>query len=154
MSSGNFEPIVLRSVKLPYIVFAVLFVPMLALGAFVVLTKGQPVGLFIPAAMFAYIYAFLASLKLTLTDDRIVFRVWWWSKEMPISSIRSIEHPKYGLQRTLKWDIRSVDGKSFVARIATFDGHALRAFLQALAQKNPNAKISVISFASKHAHPR
>lgn len=138
--------IIVKSSKAPYVVFSIIMTPLIVLSVYVALKTRIPVNYLCPLiaiAMLLLILYYLSSLKLCMTDDQIVYGVLWGSRQVPISSVRSIERVRSRLGGGATWVVKCVDGNALLVNITNFKTADLHDFTRMLTLKKPEISVRI-----------
>jgi hypothetical protein len=83
-------------------------------------------------------YYFLYSLRRVLTDDRIIYRITWRSKEIPLSTIKSIEWGPRSFGAKVRWAVHSHENpEPIILNVNSFDRRELKNFVEVLSERRP-----------------
>jgi hypothetical protein len=141
------DVIIIRARKQPYVGFAVILGPIIALTVYAAIRSGVMSTLIFTAVstlVLFLIYLYLSTFKLMLTESAIVYKQLWQTKKIPINSVASLEPgPKlFGVQGW--WAIHLRTGEEPINfNIANFSGSELKRFTAALLKVNPTIRILV-----------
>jgi hypothetical protein len=92
----------------------------------------------IMVGMLAWEYYFLYSLRLILTDDRIIYQIKWRSKEIPLSTVKSIEWGPRLFGAKVRWAVHSHDSpEPIILNVNSFDRRELKNFAKVLSERYP-----------------
>lgn len=140
--------VVVRSRRQPYIVFAVLLTPMIALTVYATFYSGDQKGwVFVGGTCFilAAIYYYLWSLRLALENNHVTYRATWRYREIALHVVESIE-PGQWMYGSRPWVIRPKGSTSvIVVNVANFEPTMLRKFAEAVRTTEPGIRVSVFS---------
>src|SRR3989442_981475 len=103
--------------KQPYIVFGVLIGPIIILSVYADIHRGVIRNFGATALlifMLGLVFYYLRSLKLILTDDRIICKAMLRSREVPIRNIESIDRRRGPFGAGTLWIIRLKSGQGVV----------------------------------------
>jgi hypothetical protein len=139
---------VVISRKLPYVVFAVLGLPIVSLLLYAAIRAGGANDFVVPAIMifmFGLVFYYLSSLSLILIGDRLIYKVMWRSTEVSVRDIEAIMRGRgpFGVGTT--WMIHSKDrARPMLMNVTNFDVHSLRLFGKALLEKKAAIRFSAL----------
>ena len=140
------EQIVIRTRTQQYVVFGVIFGPIIILGVYAAVARDMSAlkGVAAMGFLLLLMWWYLSTFKLIMTESAVVYKELWHTKEIPIGLIRCIVPGKLsGVSPA--WAVHRLDCADItVIKVANFLPSELRRFAETLLERNPAIQILVL----------